>query len=396
MLYNAGLKIVFGKKSESAEKVYQNKLQSELSLQQEENNLKIKNLKDNYQSTISKLESEIERANTEQDVSKAVELLEEKKEVNEALKEVKNIEKLNNKALTKSIDSLKPNKQDILIPNNQILEDKNSTMIKMTPIEFESLLKNILTKLVPNENLNQQSFNKDSIETNYQLQIELLNNRLNNLEKLMLEKSSVNNIEDETKKNTLKTIKSTNDDKELLKYQDNILKKLKDLNEEIENKSNTLKINNSELLYQAKDTSSYVANIDSISANQKLFNYQYISTNVGLNVGSKSYINFGINGHYLIKNTQFEFIPEIFIGIGNQTVYGATANIVHPFFKNNKTIKPYAGIGLGVLNDNNFKGIYAVKIGSKLPTLNKNMYVEYTMRNNFDYNLFSIGYKLPF
>jgi len=40
--------------------------------------------------------------------------------------------------------------------------------------------------------------------------------------------------------------------------------------------------------------------------------------------------------------------------------------------------------------------MYNVTVGSKLPLFHKNVYVEYTMRNTFNYNQFLIGYKLPF
>ncbi|MFO7703308.1 MAG: hypothetical protein R6V37_10035, partial [Psychroflexus maritimus] len=63
----------------------------------------------------------------------------------------------------------------------------------------------------------------------------------------------------------------------------------------------------------------------------------------------------------------------------------------------NKGLKAYLGTGGGVLHINNSTGInYNLLVGSYINWGRGRIFIDYTVRNTFDNNHFSIGYRLPF
>ena len=108
-------------------------------------------------------------------------------------------------------------------------------------------------------------------------------------------------------------------------------------------------------------------------------------------------MNLGVRLHYDIRNLPLEFMPEIYIGPGSPASFGISGNLVYPFSINNEKVLPYVGAGLGFGTINRvFRGNYNVILGAQLPFISKNLSVDYTMRNTFDYNQLAIIFKLPF
>ena len=90
-------------------------------------------------------------------------------------------------------------------------------------------------------------------------------------------------------------------------------------------------------------------------------------------------------------------MPEAYIGFGEANTWALSGNLVYPFNANNEKFNPYAGAGLGFGNlVDGINGFYNIIIGTKLPVLHKNLYVDYTMRNSFEYNQIAVGYNLKF
>ena len=125
--------------------------------------------------------------------------------------------------------------------------------------------------------------------------------------------------------------------------------------------------------------------------------YKNTSAQMGYQFSTSGYVVLGTRSYFKMGKSSFKLMPEVFAGFADKTVFGASANVVYPFLKENEKFHPYIGLGVGTLyNGDNFKGLYNVILGSYLPFISENFYVDYTMRNSFDLNEISIGYKLPF
>ena len=153
-------------------------------------------------------------------------------------------------------------------------------------------------------------------------------------------------------------------------------------------------INNNASLDKAEILENQSVN-DTVS-NSKL-KYKNTSAILGFNYGGASTGNIGFRLHYEIAKTKLEFMPEAYIGFGEANAWAVSGNVIYPFQMESEKFSPYAGAGIGFGNFvDGTKGFYNIIIGTKLPVLHKNLYVDYTMRNSFDYNQLAVGYNFKF
>ncbi|WP_218598421.1 hypothetical protein [Polaribacter sp. NJDZ03] len=233
IFYNAGIKFTLGKKSKAPSSVYKENLDRELTAQDDVNNKKIENLKKEYQSDINTLNNDLKVAYETKDVEKAVEILEEKKEAEESLKKVKEVEKVQVKKVEQPvITAVVPEVVANIVAEKEVSTVKTETapnqleetsrLIKMTPLEFESLIEKILQNIdnenpVPAKTEENKLIQTKSSTTEQGQKIEQLDSRVNLLEKLLLELN--NNKQTEKEKNS------------------KLLQKIEALNKEIESNS---------------------------------------------------------------------------------------------------------------------------------------------------------------
>lgn len=134
------------------------------------------------------------------------------------------------------------------------------------------------------------------------------------------------------------------------------------------------------------------------------FRYNGMSGFTGFNVGGNTTFNLGYRLHYQIDSTKFEFMPETFFGFGSPSAFGISANGIYKmdFITKSKTIKPYAGLGLGFMkvgddnNEDKLTGAWNFILGTSLNVLSGDLYVDFTARNAFKYNQLIVGYRFPF
>lgn len=396
IFYNAGIKFTLGKKSKAPSAVYQENLDRELTAQDEVNNKKIEQLKKEYQSKITTLNDELKVAYANKDVEKAVEILENKKQVEEALEEVKEVEKVQVKTVEQPETNVAPVTKEVLTTTtakpSSTLEEK-SRLIKMTPVEFESLIDRILQN-IENENTEPMKIDAekpaqlDNNATEQDLKIKELNNRIQVLEKLLLEvntKQGTNgNMPDST---------SSNNDKRVEDMNTTLLNKIDDLNKNIDSKT---KKNSSNTVITSINENEELENTTIVKEGH-LLSYKNSSVIAGFNYGGASTFNLGFRLHYGIGKTKFEFIPEVYYGVGEANAWAASANVIYPITIKNEKFEPYVGLGLGFGDFvDGLTGYYNVVLGAKLPFIHKNLYFDYTTRNAFEYNQFAVGYKLQF
>ena len=442
VFYNAGIKFTIGKRSKAPSTVYQENLDRELTAQEQANNEKLEQLKNEYQTKIDSLENDLKKAYEAKDVEKAVEILEEKKQVEEALKQVEEVEKVQEKVIketatptqnvgaTPKTKIVVPDNKEVTIPKTETAtpnSQEKSKLIQMTPLEFESLIDRILKGLdIEDTNIVPTVIDKNKsmqMENNSKLQdekIKQLNNRIDVLEKLLLQL----NTKQGTSYNTPKSV-VPNDDGRVNHMNSVILDKLDDLNRKIDananqiqadkNRAQTVIINpnqnvDDEVKVTAIDENGEVINSfaleqDENNSDETLIveeketslKYKNASAILGFNYGGASTANIGFRLHYDINKTKLEFMPEAYVGFGEADAWSLAGNVIYPMAIKSEKFKPYAGAGLGFGNFvDGVTGFYNIVLGSKLPVLHKNLYVDYTMRNSFDYNQIAVGFNFQF
>ena len=158
IMYNAGIKLSFGGKKANPNEVYNAQLNEQLEIKDKEtqvyinekiaqnnadNSDKIANLKQEYQDKLNGLEADLEKAKADNDIDKAVVLLEQKKNAQNALEEValiekkavKNQEEQQIKAIAATKEVAKPVAKDsiLIVPIAKVVTDSVATIKVVTP-----------------------------------------------------------------------------------------------------------------------------------------------------------------------------------------------------------------------------------------------------------------------
>ena len=389
IFYNAGLKFTLGAKSKAPNTVYRENLDREISVQQNISNNKIAQLKQDYQSKIQVLENDLKEAYKAKDIDKAVQILEEKKQVNQSLEEVVAIEEVQQQKVVKNTQ-----KETVV---NENTNTEKTRLVQMSPEQFETLIQRILTNLGDTTTDNVETVQNNSTKDT---QINQLNNRVDVLERLLIQlngkQTNGTSVIDEVK--VLEDLKEKQD---VDKKNQVILDKIAELNDKInKNKSIVVEPTKTEVkIVKDPNDSNEVVFFDTNENYVKdhLLAYKHSSAMLGFNYGGASTGNLGARLHFDIANTNFEFMPEIYVGVGESSTWAVSGNAVYPVLIDNEKFNPYAGAGVGFGNlIDDATVFYNVIIGTKLPIINENLYIDYTMRNTFKYNQIAIGYNFKF
>ncbi|NBC58392.1 MAG: outer membrane beta-barrel protein [Bacteroidetes bacterium] len=457
-MYNFGLKFNIGKRSKSAQSVYKSNVKDEVNTaileQNKINKAKIEKLKAEYKAQINKLESDLQKATEEKDVDKAVQLIDKKNEVKKDLEKVENLEKTNEKLTAEKIKSNNSNsvKLDSLSANydkriskledelkklSQSKDQKNTSdndikksseeLINLTPVEFELLIDRILEKVQePNYNESVEQSNnqqKESVEKN------VLKERVEVLEKLLLQLNAKN-----LKQNTTSKYSSENEadankgntpkQNEVLSME--ILNKLNELNSKISqnankidlidtdnnttpqtiivnpsqsnnDKNSTVKTKTEEDQFEDRIEIDQSKTSDKESMLSKL-SYKNTSAMFGVLLGEDTFPTTSLRMHYAIKDSKFEFMPELFLGVTDPLSFGFSLNGIRPIqIIEDSQIKPYVGAGLGYMKIFDDGKLNAnLILGSYINVLDGKLYIDFTTRNFFNYNQLSVGYQFNF
>ena len=127
--------------------------------------------------------------------------------------------------------------------------------------------------------------------------------------------------------------------------------------------------------------------------------FQGFSLFVGPNFGDAFALNIGGRAHLQIRDTRFDLVPDLYIGLGEGSHFGLNANLRYnlPTLLDG-ALNPYIGAGLGynkVGGTGRFLPNYVVGT-----TLNKvlggGLYIDYTVRGAFRNNQLAVGYRFHF
>lgn len=348
-MFNVGVRFQLGKRANNTDQILENKID--------------KNVDDRtqvYQDRIDELESELSDAYKNNDSKKAVEIIEEKKDLERKKDEV----------------------------SNEIKSSSNKTTVKesrveMTPKELEDLIDKVI------KGVDEEERNTATTEE-----------RIDRLERLLLEVNTGT-----YKENVSPVFKEDASQK--------ILDKLNELELKIDD--NTNKINNLSGVRQNQDKTVIITpdqqnttvtspKMETTSQNTNngvatgwVVN-EGMSLFTGVVVADDASMIIGIRGNYAFTNSPFKFMPDLYFAPGNNTGFGINANVIYPFNVNSEVfLEPYVGLGLG-FNDAVGESTFSpnLVIGSSFNVLGGKLFADYTAHNFIDIHKISIGYKFKF
>ena len=119
----------------------------------------------------------------------------------------------------------------------------------------------------------------------------------------------------------------------------------------------------------------------------------------GINLGEGTQWQLGARGYLQISDTNFDFVPEVMLGIGGQkTGFDLSANVIYNIALNNSIVDPYAGVGLGFFSHGigtKFGTNVILGANFKLGTSGE-LFADYSIRNLFKNNQIAVGYRFVF
>ena len=332
-----------------------------------------------YQDRIDDLEDELKEAYKNNDTERAVEIIEEKKDLEDRQ------------------DAVQEDRRDGKVSDGE-------SRVKMTPAELESLVEKVIQGVDAEETGKPQTTEE----------------RIDRLERMLLEVNTGGNTG---------VISPAQSDL----ASDRIINRLDQLNAKIDN--NTANINriasnqggndktvvvtsggtqpsvvtpavgnNTQVAPTVSTGTGVVETSDNPRNDDKgiatgFFVNQGMSIFGGFAFGDDSAGLVGIRGHYAITNSAIEFMPDIYVAPGDKTGFGINANALFTFdeFVTGVIMEPYIGLGLGynTIGDYDKFGTNLI-IGTSFNVLNGNLYADYTARGFVDVSQISVGYRFGF
>ncbi len=370
-MYNAGIKFKIGQKSENTSAIIDRRIDA-----------RVKARTDVYEDRIKQLERELQKAYDENDTKKAVEIIEEKKAIEDRKKEIVEEE------------------QAIAKPMEVKVKKPEESRVKMTPAELEALIEKVIQGV--DEESNKPATTED---------------RIDRLERLLLE---IN-----TGGSQAGVVTPVQQDF----ASERIINKLEQLNTKIDNNSAEINRLASTPQPQAQEKTIVVTQEGTSQQPQIIQQPQVIGqplvapgvsgTNVattaaiptalllnegvsifaGVGFGEGAGAALGVRGHYAFSNSPIKFMPDLYISPSKNTGFGINANALLAFDKlsGNVIVEPYIGLGLGYnkIGDFNRFGTNVI-VGTSFNVLGGSLYADYTIRGLFKMNQIAVGYKFGF
>lgn len=399
--YRAGVRIQLGKKADDTKKLLDSRIQRSLdareteldkSYQSEREKLnasykeQMGAMEADYQNRIAKLNNELEKAYQNDNIEKAVTIIEERKRNEKELEKVQEQQNTTTKAL----------------------ETQKEDVIKMSRSEFEKLVNEVIQK-IDNGNVSRQSTGNE--------QINKLTNELTikNLENALVE---INKKDNQQYLNSAPVTAAN--DVNLATLNSKILEELSRLNKQVAKNSdlitramvnNTAKTQPATLLLdpntnENKETiSRTVATpngpmqvVETKSTSGKSWTNQGFAVYTGPNFGDKFSWNVGLRSYHSVPGSKkVKFMPEVYFGVGNKIAFGISGNFIYNFnFSKGKLMNPYIGLGLGFFKHESSKFGPNIIIGTELDVLDGKVFVDYSARNPFKNNQIAVGYRFTF
>ena len=372
-MYTAGIRFQLGKSGDNTDRIVQDNID-----QRVEDRTQV------YQDRIDELEAELSEAYKNNDTKKAVEIIEEKKELERNEKRGQEP-----KATTPKATTPKAVKE---------------SRVEMTPKELEDLIEKVI------QGVDEESRRPQTVD-----------DRMDRLERLLLEINTGAYRENLTPARqedaSQKILQKLNQlDNKIDKNSDrinNLGSNLQNQNQN-QNQDKTLIISSGQQpaatapqMVQPSQTK-VVSDKDGNTVVQTESAQDGVATGWVVNEGLSLFTGvviadevnmiIGIRGNYAFTNSPLKFMPDLYLAPGKNTGFGINANVVIPFKVDAGIIlEPYAGLGLGY-NDAVGESTFSpnLVLGTSFNVFGGKLFADYTAHNFIDIHRISVGYKLKF
>ena len=435
-MYGVGLKLILGKKANAPDALFKTEADAALAAQQalnEEEKVKIKaeaaQLKTDYETKVIDLESKLNEAYAQQDIEAAAQLLQEKEQAEQVVAELEKRE-AEQDAKDALVEKRKLNPPSVLMP-------PSSSLIQMTPAEFQNLIEEILENMGSggkriSPTVEQQMMGQQSRQQ--LLQQQEMDRRMGEMEKLLIQMSERQQASGEVSKEQ-NDFDNSEMRRDLTEFSAKLLAEMQKMNAKVDANAEDIKAirrgekpaSDSKKTDQGDKTEVNVdinnevpsapmntvtegntlgvkSGGDYITNDSSFFSkltYEGMSGFSGFNLGGQTTFNVGFRWHYGIGDSRFELMPEAFFGFGSPSAFGLTVNGVLPMPLKNTPVTPYIGVGAGFMQiaedgDDKLRLNYNAIFGTYLKVWKGRVYVDFTARNLFKYNQIIAGYRFNF
>ncbi len=128
----------------------------------------------------------------------------------------------------------------------------------------------------------------------------------------------------------------------------------------------------------------------------RFFKLNRLSVFTGLGFGDMTAWNVGGRGYLQIGDTELDFVPEFYVGMGDKNGLGLSGNVVYNFLQSDSFVRPYVGLGLGIFHGKNVHYGTNVIIGADIQFLGGNLFADYSCRKWFKQNQLAVGFRFVF
>ncbi len=128
----------------------------------------------------------------------------------------------------------------------------------------------------------------------------------------------------------------------------------------------------------------------------RFLKWNRLSVFTGLGFGDMTAWNVGARGYLQIADTELDFVPEFYVGMGDKNGLGLSGNVVYNFLQPGSFLRPYAGLGLGIFHGKKVHYGTNVIIGADIQLLGGSLFADYSCRKLFKQNQLAVGYRFVF
>lgn len=364
VMYTVGVRFQLGKKAGNTDEILQDEIDQRVDVRTQE-----------YQERIDELESELSEAYKNNDTRKAVEIIEEKKEIERKKGIGQESKAVTSKTVKESRVEMTPKELEDLIEKVIQGVDQESSKPQTIDERMDRLERLLLE-------INTGTYRENLSPARQEDASQKILNELNELDKKIDENSRmINNLGDNRQNdNQDKTVIISSGQQTAAPAQP------------IGQSTNTKVVTDEDgnTVVQSKNTNNGVATGWVMNEGLSIFTGAVIADDVSMIVG--------IRGNYAFTNSPFVFMPDLYLAPGKDTGFGINANVVIPFEVDAGIIlRPYAGLGLGYNNavgESTFSP--NLVLGTSFNVFGGRLFADYTAHNFVDIHRISIGYKLNF
>jgi len=348
-MYNLGIRLKLGRKANTV-RTTNDAFESRYA----EERMRFEAERETRTKRLQQLEIELMNAYSNNDVQKAIKVIEEKKAVEG---------------------------RSVNVPDS----DKDHEYIKLNSDELEQLIQKVI-KNVDSE--------KEGIQG--------LRNRLDRLEQLLLNSNSTSrsNIDSTRAQGSENTV-SIND--RLLAEIARLDKQMDEQKKSNETLQKQLQVSKTEASSAADLTNNrnYQNDLNLVVENRggNHYNeYKGMGAYVGVNFGEGTALNLGIRSYYGVGKSSFLFMPELYLALGNKTGAGLSGNIVLPIrLKRTARFEPYIGAGVGLHGVGGITRFNTNLLAGTIYNLGRSSaFADYSVRGAFRNNQLALGYRFKF